>query len=168
MGWFDNWVHTGMVMTFDSYRTALRAAISGETKAYGFTLVIWGTAAISEAERGSPGIAGVIAFVAGALCGMAMAILISFGHPGATWKPQHLRRHVFGAIHLVSVAVALVTGWCAAAAVGDKVLGYLAAGALAVIVYQLVLGFEVAVSAAGSNGENSNAAEQGSSSSSAP
>jgi len=38
-----------------SYRRALRAAVAAGAKAYGFTLVIWTTAALATAERGLPG-----------------------------------------------------------------------------------------------------------------
>lgn len=141
----------GIYQTMSIYRTALRAAVSGETKAYGFALVVWGTGALTNAERGSPGRVGTIAFVAGALCGMAVTVLGTFGGPRATWTPQQLRRHAAGAIHLLSVGGALALGWGVAAVISDKVLAYLAAGAAAVISYQLLLGIEVALSISGAS-----------------
>lgn len=135
------------------YRKALRSALSAEAKAYGFTLMFWGTGAITTAVRGSPGVAGAVAFVVGALAGMALVILASFGGPESTWgSGRPLRQHVMGAIHLASVAAAVAGGAGVAAAVPGHAFAFLAAAATAVILYQLVLGLEVAASIVAAGG----------------
>jgi hypothetical protein len=148
-------------MAFARYHTALRAAVSGETKAYGFTLVIWATGALADAERGSPGRLGAVAFIAGALCGMAVTVLLAFGRPTATWTQQQQRRHAVGAIHVLSVGGAVALGWGVAVAISDKVLAYLASGVAAVIAYQLLLGMEVALSTADSSSERADVSDGG-------
>jgi hypothetical protein len=127
------------------YRTALRAAISAESKAYGFTLVIWGTGALAIGLRGTPRAGDAIAYVGGALTSMALVVLLSFGGPTATWTSTELRRLAWGAIHVASVGAALGSGWAVADIVTTKWIAFFGAGAAAALVYQLALAFEVAV-----------------------
>ncbi len=128
------------------YRTALRAAVSSESKAYGFTLVIWGTGALAMSARGTPGTCGAVSYIGGALVAMAAVVMASFGGPMATWTSTELRRLAWGAVHLGSVAVAMAAGWGAAEAISLKWLAYFTAGLAAALLYQLVLALEVAFS----------------------
>lgn len=136
-------------MGLEDYRIALRTAVSSESKAYGFTLVVWGTAALTTSEQGPPGRAGTVAYLGGLLGGMAVVVLLALGGPTATWSTSHLRRYAAGAIHVVSVAAATAAGWGCAVLVERKWLAYLVAGFFASLVYQLVLGMEVAGTMAG-------------------
>lgn len=133
------------------YRRALQQAISSESKAYGFTLVVWGTAAMVTSERGLPGRMGTVAYLGGLLVGMAVVVLLVLGGPTSRWRTpsQHPRRLAAGAIHAASVAAAVAAGWGCAALFDLKWLAYLTAGAAASVVYQFVLGLEVAATIAG-------------------
>ena len=102
-------------MRLEDYRTALRTAISSESKAYGFTLVVWGTAALATSEQGPPGRADTVAYLGGLLGGMALVILLALGGPTGTWSASHLPRYAAGAIHALSVGAAAAAGWGSAA-----------------------------------------------------
>ena len=129
------------------YREALRALLQAETKAYGFTLVIWGTGLMTETRHGSPGQLSVIAFVGGAFTAMALVIIATAGGPrGRLGTPRRQSRYALGSVHLLSVASAIASGWAVSLSVPGKALAYLSAAATAVLVYQLVVGLEVAVS----------------------
>jgi hypothetical protein len=64
------------------YRSALRAVVTSESKAYGFTLVIWDTGAIAVGTRGGPGVAGAIGYVFGGLGAMTIVIFVVRGSYG--------------------------------------------------------------------------------------
>jgi hypothetical protein len=132
------------------YRASLRDALAAEAKAYGFTLVTWGTGAMTTAVRGTPDAPQALAYVGGAFAAMALVILVTFAGTGErmTGEPPG-RRLAWGAVHLVSVAAGLAAGWGAAELVVPRWGAFLCAGAAATLAYQLVLGLEVALSARG-------------------
>jgi len=132
---------------------ALRSILGVETKAYGFTLVVWGTGSLTEAQRGKPGRLDVVAFVGGALVALTLVILVAFGGPRAPIPTRvRQRRHALGAVHVVSVSIAMACGWVVALVVTDTALSYLGASATAVLAYQLVVGLEGALSTDRSEG----------------
>lgn len=129
------------------YRQALRSILSTEAKAYGFTLVIWGTGMLTEAQRGRPSRLGVIAFVGGALLAMAVVIIATLGGPMSHWGHRKTRaQHAIGSVHLISVAAAIASGWALTLLVPSRTLAYLVAAGTAVFVYQIVVGLELALS----------------------
>lgn len=128
------------------YRRSLKSVLSSEAKVYGFTLVIWSTGALTTAEHGTPGRLDVIAFAVGALVAVGLIILVCFGGPAATLASTTLRRYTFGAVHIGSVAVAILAAWGIAAAIHRAAPAFLAASFSAALVYQLLLGAEVALS----------------------
>lgn len=117
--------------------------MSSESKAYGFTLVVWATGALAMSEQGPPGRSGVLAYLGGLLGGMLLIVLVAFGHPGHSLRGHQLRRYAGGAIHVLSVGTAVAAGWLCAAAFDPKWVAYLSAGAAAGFVYQIVLGLEI-------------------------
>jgi hypothetical protein len=133
------------------YRDAMRSVIVGESKAYGFTLVVWGTGALTIAERGLPGRAGTVAFLGGLLAGVLVAAVVAFGDLGAVWPRRRagLRQYAGGLIHIASVGSAVTLGWLSALLVPPVWLAYLVAGAVASTTYQFVLAVEVASTVAG-------------------
>jgi len=131
------------------YRHALRGVLSSESKAYGFTLVVWGSGSMLTAERGQPGRSGAIAFVGGLLLGVAAAIVVSFGGPAERLETSQGRRPGAGGIHLASVGAAIGVAWGVAAIVVQHWVAYLLSGIAAGFVYQLVLGLEVALTPGG-------------------
>lgn len=130
------------------YRRGLRAAVAGGARAYGFTLVIWTTGALAIQECGRPGVAAAFAFLAGALLGMAAIVFVSFGGPRATWEDRGIVSRAYGAVHLGSVAAAVAAGWLLTALLHGP-LAFLAASLVAVVVYNLLLGLELALSSVG-------------------
>lgn len=129
------------------YRLGLRAAVASSSKAYGFTLVIWSTAALTVSHHGIPKAGEAFAFLGGALAAMATIILASFGGWRATFSDIGLVRRAYGAIHLVSVVVAVLIGWLAATLL-DGAAAFAAASFGAVLAYNLLLALEVALSIA--------------------
>jgi hypothetical protein len=134
-------------MQLTDYRSALGTALSSESKAYGFALVVWGGGSLLTAERGLPGRFGAVGYVAGLLLGVALSIGVAQSGPASDWAAQARRRLGAGAVHLLSVAVALAGAWGVALAVASHWLSYFLAGTVGGLVYQLVLGLEVAVTA---------------------
>lgn len=129
------------------YRQALRSVLNAEAKAYGFTLVIWGTGMLTEAQRGRPSPLGVVAFVGGAFLAMALTIVATLGGPMSKWgNRRQQRRYALGSVHLLSVAAAIASGWSLTLVVPSRPVAYLVAAAVAVVVYQLVVGIEVSLS----------------------
>lgn len=122
-------------------------ALTGETRAYGFALVVWTTAALTQAERGSPERLGAVAYVGGALAAMALVILATFGGVTEVVPTKARRRQrAIGAVHLASVGIAIAAGWAVAVAIPTKWAAYAASAFTAVLLHQLVLGWEVATS----------------------
>lgn len=56
----------------------LKTNLTDESKAYGYTLVIWGSGALLINQFGLPGFSEVMAYVAGALTGFALLALIVY------------------------------------------------------------------------------------------
>lgn len=130
-----------------SYRRALRAAVGAGAKAYGFTLVIWTTGALTVTEHGLPRSVDALAFLGGALLAEALTIVVCFGGLRSTWGDVGLTRRAYGAIHLGAVALAVVAGWLVAATVHGT-LGFFGAALTAVVIYNFLLALEVALSIA--------------------
>lgn len=129
-----------------AYRRALRFALSGQSNAYGFTLVVWGTGALAISELGMPGPAGIFAFIGGALVSMSLIVAVVFG----VWRPFRVEpppRRPFSAMHLPSVPAAMAAGWGLTAVLGG-VAGYFLAALVAVAVYELGLGLEIVLALA--------------------
>ena len=137
----------------EHYRKSLTFTISSEAKAYGWTLVIWSTGALLVRDNGLPAFLDILLFVGGAFTGMLITVLLAFegvmaGLPD--WQQEN--RYAFGAIHLVSVAIAIGTAHLLVALLpGGWDFFFAAVGAT--IVYQLLLALEVMVSSA-SDGED--------------
>ena len=128
------------------YRHALRVVVAAESKAYGFTLVIWGSGALTAAERGVPGATDVVAFVGGAMASIVAVIAATYRRPSAELQPVPVRQRASGAIHVFSVGLALALAWSVAASVHARWLAYGASGVVACLAYQLIVGLEVFVS----------------------
>jgi hypothetical protein len=124
----------------------LRAALSGESKAYGFALVVWGSGALAVDKRGMPHPFGVLAYVGGALLATIAVLLVSFGGPTGDFHARRLHRLAFGGLHIVSIAGALAIALLASSVIRPRVLAFLLTGFGASIVYHLLLGLEVAFS----------------------
>jgi hypothetical protein len=128
------------------YVTALRAGVGGETKSYGFTLVVWGTGTSAMAQHGRPAQLDVASFLTGVFLAMALAILVTFGGPAAPVEHTQLNRYAAGAVHLASVVGGLAAARLVLSVVDPTALAYALAGFFGVLVYQLLLGVEVAAS----------------------
>jgi hypothetical protein len=78
---------------------------------------------------------------------MALVTVAVLGGPFARWREQArtVTRYAVGSIHVLSVAAAIAAGWAVAVGIPDQALAYLAASATAVLLYQAVLGAEIAL-----------------------
>ena len=125
----------------------MRSALASEAKAYGFTLVIWGTGALVIGAQGFPTPAQVFAYVGGALMAMALVLFIAFGDLRRPWREEDPMRYAFGAIHVVSVLVALLVAWRFASLpimYGTRI--FFLAPFLAVLTHQMILALEIRLS----------------------
>jgi hypothetical protein len=125
------------------YRQALQGALRGETKAYGFALVVWGTGALSETARRGPGVSGTLSLVGGVLLSMAIVMVSAFGGPPRAAERRERQHFGLGGIHVVAVPAALAVGWALAAVIRTRWLAYLVAGFAASATYHALLGLEV-------------------------
>jgi len=127
------------------YRRALRRALRGETKAYGFALVIWGTGSLAEDKLGSPGAGGSLGYIGGALIAMALVLIAAYGRPVTELATPPSQHFGLGGIHIISVPLSVAAGWLMTEIFAPKWLAFLAAGFVAALAFQVLLGFEVAL-----------------------
>lgn len=125
----------------NSYLHSLRFALSGQASAYGFTLTIWGTGALAMHQLGQPDPAEVFAYVGGALIAAVVVIMAAFGLRGLLRADEPDRR-AYSAMHLLAVPIALLAGWSVTLVLRGWG-GYLGAGFVAVLLYELVLALEM-------------------------
>ena len=128
------------------YRRALAAALREEAKAYGFTLVVWGAAALATAEQHLPTAYAALAYVGGALGAMALIMLVAFGVPPEPERDARRQQFGFGGIRVLAVPVALGLAWAFAATITTQWLAFLVVGFVSSLAYQLLLGCEVRLS----------------------
>jgi hypothetical protein len=134
------------VVDLSRYPASLRAAVGGETKSYGFALVVWGTGALSEAHHEGLTQLDAAAFIGGVLSAMAVVILVTFGGPNEPQRAPTLNRNAVGAIHLLSVVGGLIAAWAITSTIDSAAWAYLVSGLVAILVYQLLLGLEIVAS----------------------
>jgi hypothetical protein len=138
------------------YRRALAAALRAEAKAYGFTLVVWGAAALCAAERDFPSAYGAVAYVGGALGAMALIMVVAFGLPPEPARGAQQQYFGFGGIHVLAVPVALGIAWALSATITSQWLAFLVVGFVSSLAYQLLLGCEVWLSESSQETEDAN------------
>jgi hypothetical protein len=133
-----------------SARRALATALNAEAHAYAFTLAIWSTGAVLIVERGKPDVGDVFSFVAGAVAAMAITVTVAAGSLGGSLQQDESEgdRRAYGTVHVFSSFGALASGWGVAAVVGGA-LGFFLAALAAVLVLQLLLAAEIALSTSG-------------------
>ncbi|MDA8298036.1 MAG: hypothetical protein M0004_15925 [Actinomycetota bacterium] len=124
-------------------RRDLADALRGERRAYGFTMVVWGTGAILLGSRGSPGIAGVAAYLGGIVVAMAIVLLVDAGGPRAALPTSRGSHPVISAIHLIAPAGGTAAGVACGLAVPGVVGCYFVAGLVACLVFQVGLAIEL-------------------------
>jgi hypothetical protein len=140
------------------YRRALRAVALGEGRAYGFALVVWTVGAILGHQHGAPGVGEALAFLGGALAGVAVTIAVAFADAPTVHAGTRQLRVGVGLLHLVSVTAGVAVG----AAIGAAVPGrssFFPASLGAVLVYQLALAIEVALTSRRDHSERSEEGE---------
>lgn len=83
-----------------------------ESKAYGYTLTIWGGGAILVAHYGTPDIVRVAAYVGGALVAMALLAAVAFGGLLAEQRqPEGERPPVASMVHIVATGGSLLVSY---------------------------------------------------------
>lgn len=124
-------------------RRDLADALRGERRAYGFTMVVWGTGALLLGSRGSPGISGVAAYLGGIVVAMAIVLLVDAGGPTAALPSSRGSHPVASAIHLIAPAGGVAAGVACGLAVPGIAACYFVAGFVACVVFQLGLAIEL-------------------------
>ena len=83
-----------------------------ESKAYGYTLTIWGGGAILVAHYGTPDIVRVAAYVGGALVAMTLLAAVAFGGLLAEQRqPEGERPPVASMVHIVATGGSLLVSY---------------------------------------------------------
>lgn len=131
----------------NAYLHSLRFALSRQASAYGFTLIIWGTGALAIHQLGQPDPADVFSYVGGALAAAAFVVAGAFG-VRRVLRADEPERRAHSAMHLPSVPVAMLGGWSVTHLAGGWA-GYLMAGFVAVLLYELLLSLELVLALVG-------------------
>ena len=126
-------------------RRDLADALRGERRAYGFTMVVWGTGALLTGSRASPGISGVAAYLGGIVLAMAIVLLVDAGGPRAALPKSRGSHAVISAIHLIAPAGGVAAGVACGLAVPGVAGCYFVAGLVACLVFQVGLAIELVV-----------------------
>lgn len=91
-------------------RHRLEATLREESRAYGYTLTIWGTGALLIGDIGFPTTVEVFAFATGAVAGFAVLALFAFGSPLDRIDAERPSTVVVSMIHVVATLGALGCG----------------------------------------------------------
>jgi hypothetical protein len=113
---------------------------------YGFPLIIWSAGAAQIHRFGVPGILGILAFAAGALVAMAIAIGVTcrgFSSPLPGRDPSVKAR---GGVHVVSVLGGIVAGWAVTLPVRSS-LAFFLGSLVTVLVFEALLSLELHLAA---------------------
>jgi hypothetical protein len=108
------------------YRQHLRAVVAASAAPYGYTLTIWTAGAIVTHAEGVPSSLDALLLLAGAVLAFGAAGIFAFGDTTVLSPTTRPPIHVWGGMHLPSVAVGRVhchgdisTGrWCSVLAGG--------------------------------------------------
>jgi hypothetical protein len=127
------------------YRRTLKASVSAEARAYGFSVAILITGYLAISEHGLPGWAGSLAYLGGIL--LAQIGIGVLGMQGESWDTSEPYRYAsFGALRVVCVAAAVLAGWGVAALVSGHVLAFFLSALVSVGLFQLLMALELALS----------------------
>lgn len=124
-------------------RRDLADALRGERRAYGFTMLVWGTGAILIGSRGSPGVSGVAAYLGGIVVAMAIVLLVDAGGARAALPTSRGSHAAASAIHLLAPAAGIAAGVASGLAVPGIPGCYFVAGCVACLVFQVGLMIEL-------------------------
>ncbi|GAA0463769.1 hypothetical protein MUK72_08175 [Halococcus dombrowskii] len=121
----------------------LASNLVAESKAYGYTLTIWGGGAILVAHYGTPSILAVAAYVGGALVAMALLAVVAFGGLLAEQRqPDGEPPPVASMVHIAATGGSLLVSYLVS--IGGKgrlppVLVFALVGFLATALYNTLL-----------------------------
>jgi len=117
--------------------------MAGQSRAYGFTLVIWSTALLAIDQNGLPGTLDIVLYVLGALTALTVVIVVAFGPWRFRYAPgNEPRRHPLGMLHLPSIVLGVTAGWVVTHRLAGHDAFYVAPLA-AVLLFELVLALEI-------------------------
>jgi hypothetical protein len=121
------------------YRGRLRAAVAASAAPHGYTLALWTATAVTSSDRGAPGVAEVLALLAGATLAFVGLGAVAYG--GAPMKPERSASDgtwIWAAFHLPMAALAaLVSLLLARCCTGPLLWGLV--GATTTAVYLLAV-----------------------------
>jgi hypothetical protein len=132
------------------YLQSLRFALTNQSNAYGFTLVVWGTGALTTWQLGKPDPGDVFAYLGGGLVSISLIVVAVFG-VFRRFEELEPSRRAFSAMHLASTPAAVAAGWALTLMVSGPG-GFFVAAFVSVGLYQLLLAVEVSAALAPARG----------------
>lgn len=130
-----------------NYRNSIKWVLFSERNAYGFTLILSGSALFTVNKYGVPSAGQVFVFVLGSLTAFAVLIVFSLGHFG---RPVEIGIEAavppWGFLHLFSVLGALGAAYLAVL-YSPQVIGSGVVSGSATLVYHLLLGLKYSLAA---------------------
>lgn len=128
------------------YRLALRNSVAAESRAYGFSVVLLTTGYLCVDSHRLPGHIGALCYLAGALTAQVCVAALAFAGRSKRWSSgEDAVYHAYGSVHVVSVVVAIFAGWGIAVLVHGHDLAYFTSALVSIVVYQLVMAAELAL-----------------------
>lgn len=130
-------------------RASLRTSIAVSTAPYGYTLTIWGSGAVGIGQLGSPTLAEVLLFMAGAVVSFLALEAVAYGSVAlriVSGPPPTVT--VWGSAHWLTAGVAILASWGVAHLV-HGLAGWLLVGVVATALYLLLNAVQVALARQG-------------------
>ena len=127
----------------------LASNLLSESRAYGYTLCIWGGGEMLVTQYGTPDLVDIVVFVAGAVVAFGALAAIAFGSAFATAEADHESNAIVASmVHVVATLVGVLVSHLVAVvalAVGvSAAIGFAAVGFQATTTYNGLLLFEQA------------------------
>jgi hypothetical protein len=127
-----------------SVRAALATIVAASAAPYGYTVTLWSSGAVLMDSHGTPHVAEVFLFVAGALAGFALMALVAHGTLGRGDPPDDAdARVVAGSLHVLAAGGAV--GAVALLARIDSWEAWPLSAFAATALYLLMAGLQLAV-----------------------
>jgi hypothetical protein len=127
------------------WRERLAENLTSESKAYGYTLTVWGTGAILINQYSTPDIVEFFLYIGGGLLGFGVLGLLAFRELFAREQPEgNDQLIVASTVHILGTGGALVVGYLLARLISlypslPEAAGFLLLGFQATVVYNLLL-----------------------------
>ena len=126
------------------YLAALRTTVAASAAPYGYTLTIWTSGAVLSHARGIPSARDALLFLVGAVGAFALVAAVAVTRPSERLVPVPAHAAIWGALHFVSVGLAIGAASTVAHLV-ESAAAWLLGGFLSTFIYLLASASQLAL-----------------------